>query len=918
MAPLQRALLLPSRGAPFTLGTRPIPKPDPGQVLVKIESTALNPLDHYMQQFGVLFDSFPGVAGSDAAGTVEELGKGVTSLQKGDRVVFQSLFTADRGTFQQYALADATRTAKLPKNISFDDASTLPLGLASAAVGLYASFSARGGAGLTPRGPQADWESTRTSPRSSSAGPAPSGNSLLKLSGFDPIISTASAKNFDYVKAAGATHVIDYHTTPYSSLASAVKRITRKPVPLVYDAISTEDSQEAAWALLAPGGNLVLTLQSYVGRLGQVLEDGKRVMHVFGNVNVPMHAAFGDELYAAIPGLLENGGLKPNKVELLKGGLAGVAEGAERLRRHEGKYKWRSWFCKVEQGASEAHFKQTFSISTCRSGAIRDLKERLLALRTGSNMHRCLRIQEIVDLIVGALDTPRNFTEENRVDYGQRLRRLGRPWTPYGTLAALARTSKQFTERSLDLLWRDLDSLVPVCVVLGMPLSYFRPGQAEAVSCEETEPVELFARADPTRVLYYLRRVRHLYTDGSELTGDILLSLFAIKERTNTPLLPNLQTLYWDIELEDFQEESRIFDGPYVTRLSIHPSGILDWIAPAFPNLTEIEFISSRSGTGALLGPLSHPITSFSSLAVVDCYANNITADAFYTLAAMPSLREFYIAGIPHDVRIPKPEQHQLIHQPFFSSLCRLKIRFVLVDTCCTLLHALDNPNALQQLHVGYPESHATTYAKLEALLSCIAALCSQDTLSDLAITKGYDEDLEGTTFIDPFVELCHSPWALLQPLLRFSNIEHCTIQLPAHALDSYSIEHIASAYPHLTTLSLLSLPDRYRDLRWKMPLRSLYVLAERCPKLEHVEVDWLTAASDEDLGIRGLQRTWDHERKWGALPPLDIAASGVDFTLIAHARDVERFVKDLFPNIEGFSESRIFHHVRSGPYAEI
>ncbi|KAA1476200.1 hypothetical protein DENSPDRAFT_499315 [Dentipellis sp. KUC8613] len=531
-------------------------------------------------------------------------------------------------------------------------------------------------------------------------------------------------------------------------------------------------------------------------------------------------------------------------------------------------------------------------------------------------MHRCLCVREIVDLIIDALDTPRNFTEENKVDRGQRLRRSARPWTPYGTLAALARTSKSFTKRSLDLLWRDLDSLVPIFIVLGMPLSYFRPGQMDAVNYEEAEPVEMLAKADPTRALSLLGRVKNLYTDGSELSRDILSSLATVKERTNTPLLPNLQTLYWDVEMGVFQQESHIFSGPCVTRLSIHPSDALDWIAPAFPYLTEIEFIGSRSRTGALLDPLSHPITSFSSLTVVDCYANNITTDAFYALAAMPSLREFDIAGIPHGVRIPEPERHRLPRQPFFTSLSRLKIRFIPVDTCCALMHALDKPNALQQLHLGYQEFYTTTYEKLEALLSCIAAVCSQDTLSDLAVTKGYDDD---QPIVIPFIELCHTPWALLQPLLRFSNIKHFSIQLPAHALDTYSIEHIASAFSHLITLSLLSLSNRHRDLRWKMPLRSLYVLAERCPELEHVEVDWLTAASDEDLGILGLRRTWDHERKWGALPPLDIAAGGVDFTLIAHARDVGRFVKDIFPNVDGFSESRVFYHVRSGPYvAEI
>ncbi|KAA1476198.1 GroES-like protein [Dentipellis sp. KUC8613] len=340
MATEQKALILSSKGAPFTVGPRPIPKPGPGQVVVKVEAAAVNPVDYYIEQAGYFVDGYPFVAGSDAAGTVYELGEGVTILQKGDRVLFQSLFTADRGTFQQYVLADATRAAKVPSNLSFDEAATVPLGLATAALGLYAPIGARGGAALTPPWTAGGLGKYKDQPALVVGGSSSVGQfaiQLLKLSGFSPIISTASAKNTDYVKSAGATHVIDYHTTPYASLPAAVKDITSAPVPIVYDAISSEDSQKAAWALLAPRGSLVVTLQpsAAVGKPGEEAEEGRRVAHVFGNVNAPVNTAFGDVLYAALTGLLESGGLKPNKVELLQGGLAGLAKGVERVGKRE-------------------------------------------------------------------------------------------------------------------------------------------------------------------------------------------------------------------------------------------------------------------------------------------------------------------------------------------------------------------------------------------------------------------------------------------------------------------------------------------------------------------------------------------------------------------------------------------------------
>ena len=85
----QKALILRSKDAgKFELATRPIPSPGPGQVLVKVYSAALNPVDAYIQAIGYIVEhyGFPAVPGSDGAGTVEAVGEGVTDFKKGDRV----------------------------------------------------------------------------------------------------------------------------------------------------------------------------------------------------------------------------------------------------------------------------------------------------------------------------------------------------------------------------------------------------------------------------------------------------------------------------------------------------------------------------------------------------------------------------------------------------------------------------------------------------------------------------------------------------------------------------------------------------------------------------------------------------------------------------------------------------------------
>ena len=83
-----RVLQIPAKAAPYEVGTRPTPKPGPGQVLVKNETIGLNLIDHFMQAFGIYIaeDKYPFITGQEAAGTIEAIGEGVTTLKVGDKV----------------------------------------------------------------------------------------------------------------------------------------------------------------------------------------------------------------------------------------------------------------------------------------------------------------------------------------------------------------------------------------------------------------------------------------------------------------------------------------------------------------------------------------------------------------------------------------------------------------------------------------------------------------------------------------------------------------------------------------------------------------------------------------------------------------------------------------------------------------
>lgn len=85
----QKALFILVERGPLTLGTKPIPKPGPNDLLIKIKSTALNPVDWMIQEVPHLvpiIDRYPAVIGFDSAGVVEAIGENVVGFQKGDRV----------------------------------------------------------------------------------------------------------------------------------------------------------------------------------------------------------------------------------------------------------------------------------------------------------------------------------------------------------------------------------------------------------------------------------------------------------------------------------------------------------------------------------------------------------------------------------------------------------------------------------------------------------------------------------------------------------------------------------------------------------------------------------------------------------------------------------------------------------------
>ncbi|KAF5359794.1 hypothetical protein D9756_003555 [Leucocoprinus leucothites] len=326
----QRALLLDGTQGNFALGANKVHQPGPGQLLLKIKATALNPVDWKIQKYGAFVKEFPAVLGTDLSGEVVAVGEGVTKFEVGDRVFCQGRFSNDYASFQEFTLADEYHLAKIPSNISYEQAASIPLGLTTAFVAMY--NSSPHGIGLVNPVEASGQGYYKAEPFVVLGGASSVGQfaiQLAKLSGFSPIITTASLKHASFLQSLGATYVLDRHL-PTASLKSQIDEITNnQPIKYVYDAISTSDTQHTGNDILAPGGYLMLVLSP------SITSADKHVTAVLAIRQLEHNVELVKGLYARLTEWVQSGVIQPNKVDLLPGGLSGIVEGLRKMENNQ-------------------------------------------------------------------------------------------------------------------------------------------------------------------------------------------------------------------------------------------------------------------------------------------------------------------------------------------------------------------------------------------------------------------------------------------------------------------------------------------------------------------------------------------------------------------------------------------------------
>jgi len=298
---MAKAIRIHKNGGPevLTYEDVEIGAPGPGQVHIVQKAVGLNFVDTY-QRSGLYPIPLPFVPGSEGAGDIVAIGKGVKDWKVGDRVAYGTAI----GAYASERLIDADKLVKLPKNISYEVGAAMMLKGLTVQYLLRQTFKVRAGDTLLVHA-------------------AAGGIGLIlcqwaKALGATVIGTVSSEEKAKLAKKAGAKHIIFYTREDF---AARVKDITKgKLCDVVYDGVgkttfagsldclkprglmvsfgnASGPVEGVNLGILAQKGSLFVTrptLASYATTPESLRKMAKDLMRVVasGDVKIPVHSRF--------------------------------------------------------------------------------------------------------------------------------------------------------------------------------------------------------------------------------------------------------------------------------------------------------------------------------------------------------------------------------------------------------------------------------------------------------------------------------------------------------------------------------------------------------------------------------------------------------------------------------------------------
>ena len=288
-----KAIRVSEYGGPAVLKLEEIPTPQPGpnQVLVRNHAAGVNPVDTYLRSnTDNRGPKLPYTPGSDAAGVVEAVGPGVTTVKPGDRVYVGGTVS---GAYAELSLSNEPQVHPLPGNVSFAQGAAMNVPYATAFHALFHRAHGEAGESVLVHG--------------ASGGVGIAAVQLARARGMIVIGTASTERGRRLVAEQGAHHVVDHTASGY--LDEVLKLTGGQGVNVVLEMLANVNLQKDL-GVIAMGGRIAV-----IGNRGTTEINARSAMNK--NAAILGVALFNTTpaqlvgLHAALVEGLRNGTLRP-------------------------------------------------------------------------------------------------------------------------------------------------------------------------------------------------------------------------------------------------------------------------------------------------------------------------------------------------------------------------------------------------------------------------------------------------------------------------------------------------------------------------------------------------------------------------------------------------------------------------------
>jgi NADPH:quinone reductase-like Zn-dependent oxidoreductase len=266
-------------------GDLPDPHPSRGEVRVAVHASSINPVDWKVRVGMVRWlpgQGLPRPFGTDFAGVVDEVGKGVSSFRAGDRVYgIVVTMLGHAGAHAEYVSAPVNRLGRMPAGLGFVEAAALPVAALTALNGLRLAGERAG---------------QRVLINGATGGVGHFAVQIARARGAT-VTAVCSARHLERARELGAHAVLDYQSQDFTTLAERYD--------FVFDAHASVGYSRAS-RVLAPRGAYASTLPSPT----LILRDFASSVLPVGRAYVANMRAHPED-YAELERLLADGKVKP-------------------------------------------------------------------------------------------------------------------------------------------------------------------------------------------------------------------------------------------------------------------------------------------------------------------------------------------------------------------------------------------------------------------------------------------------------------------------------------------------------------------------------------------------------------------------------------------------------------------------------